>query len=395
MAVLAEYHSGNENYARSANAAFSGFEEGQSMMARAQTMQQHKEQFDQQRQEFQAKLPAIQAESLNRVVQAKASIDNAVTNTNLETKAAAESVQAVKDFNDAIQHNAEYDVPASDGTPEGDAAQAEAGKYATQKTYEDRIAKLSALKAKYAYMANLKNEGYQAFYQSIDKALAQNNDNLHINLKIDELQAAAQARADALRYGADTRYAGTVYGADARTTQTGMNNVTSRANAQTSADARVTAAQANRDKNYEFERTIELRNQAIRENDNEAAQLYQDRLNKMNTTPNSTSDSVRPLPSSVPNKKTTEAPAAPAAVSISIPGSDVPGTNNGATEAPAANAPVLAPVSGKVTGKPTTITTNGKTVEGIEVGGKTYEVKKDKNGIRAYFADGHWITLGK
>ncbi len=388
MAVLAEYHSGNENYARSADAAISGFEQGQSMMARSQAMRLREEQAQQQRDEFQAKLPLIQATALQARVNAKTAVDNAVQHTNLETKAAAESVGAVKEFNDAIQYNAEYDVGASDGTPEGDAAQAEAAKFATNKTYEDRIAKLSALKAKYSYMAQLPNQGYQDFYKTIDKALAQNNDNLHINLKIDELQAAAQARADAVKYGADTRLAGTVYGADARTTQTDMRDQTSRANTQTNADARVASAKARGDKNYEFERTIELRNQAIRENDQEAAQLYQDRLNKMNTTPNSTADSARPLPSSVPDKKTPEVPAAPAAVSIAIPGSDLPASNQGVSTAatdtaPAEQAKPAAVAPTKVSPKATT----------VNIGGKEYPIYKDKNGHRAYKIDGHYVPI--
>ncbi len=395
MAVLAEYHSGNEDYARSANAAFSGFDEGQSMMARAQAMRLRDAQEERQQQEFVAKLPLIRATALQATVNAKSAVDNAVTHTNLETKAAAESVNAVKEFNDAIQYNAEYDVGASDGTPEGDAAQAEAGKYATQKTYEDRIAKLSALKAKYAYMANLKNEGYQAFYQSIDKALAQNNENLHVNLKIEELQAAAQARADATRYAADQGVVKEGIKAGAKQTSaeiyTGsreriaaINNdtkltmqekaakIATEKQGSTIADLQGRAADADQaaaDASAAGDEQTAAAHRAV-------ASSYRDAVQKSSTFAGQSPQAVPgKSPAPRPHAKPTESQPSPE-IKVSIPGADAASTDQGATETPAV--------------APTKVPKDAKT---IDVGGKTYPIWVDKNGKRAYKVDGHFVPV--
>lgn len=399
MAVLAEYHSGNENYARSADAAISGFEQGQSMMARSQAMRLREQQAEQQKQEFIAKLPLIQATAIQAQVNAKTAVDNAVTNTNLETKAAAESVQAVKDFNDAIQYNAANDVEASDGTVEGDAAQSEAAKYATHATYETRIQKLSALKAKYAYMAGLKNEGYQAFYQSIDKALAQNNENLHTNLKIEELQAAAQARADAAKYVADVGLAKEGIKAGAKQTSaeiyTGsreriaaINNdtkmtmqdkaakIATEKQGATIADLQARAADADQaaaDASAAGDEQTAAAHRAV-------ASSYRDAVQKSSTFAGQAPQTVpTKSPDQRPHAKPAESGPSPE-ISVSIPGSEVAGADKGATPEEPKSPPVA----------PTKVPKDAKT---LEIGGKTYVIYKDAKGKRAYKVDGHFVPI--
>lgn len=409
MAVLAEYHSGNENYARSADAAISGFEQGQSMMARAQAMRLREEQANQQRQEFMAKLPLIAANTTLAQVNAKTAVDNAVTQTNLETKAAAESVNAQKEFNDAIQYNAENDIAVPSELPEGAtaeeiaahneevAAQTEAGKNATKKTYEGRIAQLSAMKAKYAYMAHLKDPGYQAFYQTIDKALAQNNENLHVDMKIEELQAQAQARADAMRYVADQGVVKEGIKAEAKTTTAEGYQASRERIAALQSDTKLTmqdkaakiaaerSGAALADLNSRAIEEDQLAADASAAGDEQTASLhrkvassYRDEVQKQSTfagqapqTPADKSPAPRPHATPVENRP-------PAAVSISIPGSDVPGADQGATT------PVATPVAPvKVDAKATT----------VDIGGKTYPIFKDKNGKRAYKVDGHFVPI--
>ncbi len=397
MAVLAEYHSGNENYARSANAAFSGFEEGQSMMARAQAMRLREEQAQQQRQEFIAKMPLIAANTTLAQVNAKTAVDNAVTNTNLETKAAADSVQAVKDFNDAIQYDAgnEHTFTEFDDSPEGRAAEAEAEKNITHATYETRIQKLSALKAKYSYMAQLKNEGYQAFYQSIDKALAQNNDNLHINLKIEELQAAAQARADATKYAADQGVVKEGIKAGVKQTSaeiyTGsreriaaINNdtklsmqekaakIATEKQGSTIADLQGRAADADQaaaDASAAGDEQTAAAHRAV-------ASSYRDAVQKSSTFAGQSPQAVPgKSPAPRPHAKPTESQPSPE-IKVSIPGADAASADQGATETPAV--------------APTKVPKDAKT---IDVGGKTYPIWVDKNGKRAYKVDGHFVPV--
>lgn len=374
MAVLPQFMPENASFSRTGDALMQGEAFGQSMMDRKARLALDQQQADQQRMEFYAKLPIIQSDAILKQVAAKAAVDNAVQNDQLETKAAAESVVAQKEFHDAITYNAGYDVPASDGTPEGDAAQAEQKKYATQETLDARVQKLADLSAKYAYMANLKDPGYGAFYQNINKNLVNANEAAHSNLKLEQLMNDAQVRADQSRYGSDSRLQGQVYRADATTTNTQLRDETRLTQTQMQGQNRLDVVTAQGENQVQKEaRTIKfLSDQAVAaEQDAAAAQPtdpalaavlrknasnFRDAMDKRATFAGGSPSTPNAPGAPVPHKAPVPSAASvdntpPAHFSLNIPGSSVPDPNGGGQTQPDSPAPIARPAPPAEPGK--------------------------------------------
>lgn len=361
MPVLPTFQPENDSAGQSAGLLFSGMNESQSLMDRSQARRIQDEQNQRAQAEFVAKMPLITAQATLMGVQAKSAVDAAVLNTRLETRAAAESPTAVKEFNDAMTYNAANEEGFQGGAPELDEngneipqdakAQEIAAKFATQATYETRVQKLSALAAKYSYMKNLKDPGYAGFYNSVTTALVQANEAAHANMRINELMEVANTRALTQRYVADTgnatkeTVAGTRAGATVEAATIGAQSREKAA--VTSAEGRRDAAKIRADHQYQLDHYIELRDAALKQHppDKELAQLYQDGINKINTSSMSTAENVRPLPNvapAVPEAQPGAAPAQPeSAAPAPAPVEAAPGAP--VIAQPSAAAPAAAP----------------------------------------------------
>lgn len=133
MPVLPDFQPENASYGRTLQ-----FE--QSMMERAQNQQLAQERADQQKQEFQAKLPAVQAQVGADIASAKASVENAALMEQFRAKAASES----KDLNDAYLQAIQ--IP----------------------NFEDQARALSALQPRVSYMDTLPE--YKGFVTAVNNA---------------------------------------------------------------------------------------------------------------------------------------------------------------------------------------------------------------------------------
>jgi hypothetical protein len=399
MAVLAQYDPPPEaQYGRSANLFFSGMNQAQSLMERKQAMALNQQRTDQQRMEFIAKLPAIVAEAQYKQAQAAVAVKNATDQINFSRQATLDTPVAQQEFLDAMKYNVanedSYVGGASDGTPEGDAAQAAQAKADTQATLDARSQKLAAIAAKYSYMAVVPE--YKGFIDRVNSEAANAHLQAASNLRLEELMNAAQYRADASRYGADTRLQGQVYGADARTTQVGMRDTTGlqREGIRAANRLDVVAAQGENQVQKDARSIQYLSEQAVQsEQDAAAAQAsdpalaeilrgnaarLRDAATKRSTFAGGTPSAPSAPGAAIPHRPAPVDTSPPAAVSISIPGSDVTPSDAGT---PATVATPVAPT--KVDPKATS----------IDIGGKTYPIYKDKNGKRAYKVDGHFVPL--
>ncbi len=177
MPVLAEYNSGRESYGRSADAFLGGMEQGQSMMARSQAMRLREEQAQQQRVEFQAKLPAIQAAAQADLASAHASVENAALMEQFRAKAASESKDLNAEYLSAIQ------LPS----------------------FEEQSKALSALQPRIAYMDTLPE--YKGFVLAVNNATVRAHGSAQLdrqlNNKLDMQGAKNDAAAELLKYRAD------------------------------------------------------------------------------------------------------------------------------------------------------------------------------------------------
>ncbi len=339
---------------RTANQLIGGLEAGQSMMERQQAMQLRQQQADQQLAEFNAKRPVLEAAAAASLASAHASIQNATRMEQLRTQAAAQSDGFNNEFLDAMQ--------LADWNSRSDA--------------------LSVLQPKISYMALFPE--YKGFVDAVNKARIDAHGSAVVDAKLEAQQALEDAKrndaVDAAQVAAESRVKVAEIGAGARTETANISAGSRQAVAGTNAAARLAAAQVRAQHTYETEVTMEKRDEAIRNGNTEAAQIYQDRLNKMNASASNAPE--RALPAAVPAKPTAASAAAPASVSISIPGSDLPAS--GAPAAEPSAAPVETPVA------PTRVAPNATSVS---IGGKDYPVFKDKNGKRAYKIDGHYVPI--
>lgn len=381
MAVLAEYHSGNEAYARSANAAIQGLDAGQSLMERKQSMRIQQQRADNQQYEFEAKKPVIVANAMADVASAQASIANATQMEVLRAKAAKDSSTYNGEFLQALQYDSRFDVPASDGTPEGDNTQADQGEYATQETLDTRSQKLSALSSKIGWMKLVPE--YKGFVDTVEKETIAAHLSAAQNRKLDELQKDAQLRADQARYGVDSRVTQAQILADSRQSVATGNQASHERIADTAAQARRDAATNRANKTYEFEVSVQKRDEAQTAGDLELAQLYQNRINKINSSPTSVDS---PLPATAKPRPVVDTP--PLAVSVDIPNSGFAASNGGVSRVAPESQPAAADQPAAVT--PKRVDPKASTVE---IGGKNYPIFKDKNGKRAYKVDGHYVPI--
>ncbi len=387
MAVLATFDPGNSSYGRSADALFSGLNEAQSLMERKQAMALRQQQADQQKAEFMAKLPLIAAQTTLTQANAAAAVKNATERTNFETKAAAESVAANKEFMDAQQFTVGGAAVDQDGDPTG------LGTVDTQATWEARANKLAGLRAKYGYMANLPG-GYGAFYDTLTKSWAQAMENTHINLKADEALAIANTRADAAKFGANTRLEGTKYTADTRAANADVYTRSRERIAQINSDTKLTVQErAGQIAAAKQAATIESLSNYIQEEGQRAAEAAAqgDEILKKRHLANASAahDDIARL--------TTHPGVEPSAPATSAPPLAKTPTEDIATSAAqravdeSASANQAAPEAAVPTAvAPTKVP---KDAVSVDIGGKTYPIYKDKNGKRAYKVDGHFVPL--
>lgn len=221
MAVLAEYRPvGPPGY------ALDSFERGMdsqlSFSERKQRMALNQQRADQERYEFAAKLPLIAAQTTLTTLNAQAAVKNATTITNLESRAALESVQANKEFLDALQFTAPSTliIGEDENDPKNVAPQAAQDARDTRATLQERSQRLSALAAKYSYMDLLPQ--YKGFVATINKEAMNAHTAAAADLKLEELLNTARLRTEATRDAAATRLEGTKYTADTRATTAGI-----------------------------------------------------------------------------------------------------------------------------------------------------------------------------
>lgn len=196
MAVLPTFEPENASYGRTGQAVLSGEEQGQSMMDRATRLQLAQQQQSDLHNEIVAKMPLIQAQAQLEQEKARAALHGAMVTTDLEQRAARESSGFNSEFQDILAYNPTYDVPASDGTPEGDAEQKLNAKYATQQMWNERATRLAALQPKIAYMSQLPQ--YKPFVDAVNNARIQMQGSALANAKLEE-QLATNANTVAGR----------------------------------------------------------------------------------------------------------------------------------------------------------------------------------------------------
>lgn len=396
MAVLAQYTPPPDaQYGRSANEFFSGLNESASLMERKQAMALRQQQADQQRMEFIAKLPALQAETQLQQTKAAVAVKNATDLIHFDQQAAIDSPVAQQEFLDAMKSSAIYDVPASDGSPEDEQAQAEAGKYATQATLDARSQKLAAIAAKYSYMAVIPE--YKGFINRVNAEAANAHLQAASNLRLEELMNAAQYRADASRYGADVRASATVGAAgiraDASTQNTetrtqgrlteqqmrnegSLQQIAAKGENAVEKDAKVIQYLSSEAVRADQEaKSVEATDPALAETLRTNAARLRDQMVKKSTyaggSPSSPTAPGAPVPRPAAPVDNSPSPA----IAVSIPGSELPASNGGVQTAAVA---------------PTKVDSKASTVS---IGNKTYPIFSDKHGNRAYLIDGHYVPI--
>lgn len=157
MAVLAEYRDvGRPGYAVEAFAR--GLDQGQSFVERKQMMALRQRQADQQQAEFVAKLPLLQAAAEEERAKAAAAVANATRQSQLQAQAASASVAYQNEFND-LNKIADW---------------------------EDKAEALTGFQAKVAWMADLKDSGYNGFVETVNKARSQAEGMTLVNTQLRE-----------------------------------------------------------------------------------------------------------------------------------------------------------------------------------------------------------------
>lgn len=116
-------------------------------------------------------------------------------------------------------------------------------------------------------------------------------------------------------------------------------------------------------KSYELEQSISLRDEALADGDKERAQMYQDRINKID------SFAAAPINRNLPASGRPAAPKAPAATAL--PRITLP------SDAPVLSSPMTVP----------------KDATSVKIGEKTYPLATDSKGNRAYLIDGHYVEV--
>lgn len=302
------------------------FDSGQSWVARRQQMEIQKQQASRAQDEYDIMRPVNQVKAVADVATAQSAINNLKRMQELRVQAAAAAGPANDEFQDALQ--------LADFTAKADA--------------------LAGLQGKYAWMETV--PGYKPFVDAIKNARAEAHVSAVADMRLEEQLAATKAQQDA-RIEAATiaaegrgNVANTRADAAVQVAEIGAKARTE--SAITSADGRYKAAQLKLERNYELERTIEKRDEALAKGNTEDAQIYQDHLNKMNATASNTPE--RPLPTTAPMPKAAPATPAPA---IKLPSAKIPP---------------------KVT-----------------IDGEDFPVFKDKDGNLAYLKDGKYIPIEK
>lgn len=356
MAVLAEYTPpGKPGFA--VDSAIQGYDAALSFSERKQQMALQQQRADQQRMEFIAKLPLIQAEATLKTVNAKAAVDNATEMTQLESRAALESVGANKEFLDALQYNVatdpNYSGGATENTPEGAAASVEQDKQDTRTTLQVRSQKLASLAAKYSYMSLIPQ--YKGFVQTLNKEASNAHTAAAADLKLEELMNTARMHTEATTTAASTRLEGTKYTADTKATTAGIYTGSRERIAAINADNRLSvedkrgkiAAEKQASSIEALQNNASQADQAAADasaaGDEQSAAAhravassYRDAVQKATTFAGTApqavptkSPAVRPHPAPV---DTSPSPS----ISVSIPGSDLPPSGEASAAAPPA-----------------------------------------------------------
>lgn len=268
--------------------------------------------------------PVLEAQAQANIVTAHSAVATATRMANLRTQAAAVSPTANDEFIEANQ--------LADFNAKADA--------------------LAGLQAKYSWMSLVPE--YKGFVDTLNHARAEAHLSALADMKLEEQMAQAQTAAD-------TRIAAATIGANARTDVANTNagarvdsaNIAADSRttvAATSAAGRLEAAKLKAQRDYELEVTVEKRDEALQKGDTERAQIYQDHINKMNTSTANAPD--RALPTNVPVKPSV------------------------------APSPVIKLNTPKIPPK-------------VSIDGNDYPVFKDKDGNVAYLKDGQYIPIEK
>lgn len=349
MAVLPEF-SPEGRPGEAADALIQGRNASESWMNMAQQRQIQAAQEQRAQDEFVAKLPVLHATAQANVAQANAAIQLSTRMQQLRAQASIVAPEANNEYLDALQ----LADPSA------------------------KYQRLQELQGKYSWMSTLPE--YAPFTQALDKS---RGDAFHM-VTADNLADALLERTKTLAGSRETiasetnttrqNIAETSAGARVGAAQIGAEARVEAA--KTAASARVESAKQKAMHSYETEVTIAHRDDAIEAGDFEKAQIYQDRLNKLNSTPNNPLD--RPVP------KTVMRPKAPD-TSTRVTPITVPGITPG-TKAP----------EGKVTEAPKNsikIPKGSAIPPAVTVEGKTYPVYVDKSGNAAYLKDGQYFEI--
>ena len=180
-----------------------------SMMERADQQKIRDAQAQREQQQFDILKPVYEAKAVADVAQAHATISGLTRSQNLRTQAAAAFNQANQDFQDALQWTppeSTGNIPASDGTPEGDAAQQKAISDQSQQIWDGRAARLAQVHAQYSWMGAIPE--YKPLVDSLSQAQLQFTHSSDLNRQIQlrdaiakEQTAAAVERANIMAQG--------------------------------------------------------------------------------------------------------------------------------------------------------------------------------------------------
>lgn len=318
------------------------FDSGQSWAARQQNMRIQREQAAREQDNYEITRPYKMTKTVADIATTQAALNNATRMEELRIKAAATAKQANDEFLDANQ----------------------------LASYSDKAAALAGVQAKYSWMEMFPE--YKPFIDTVKNSRAEAHVSAIADAKLEEQLSKAdddrEAREEAAALRASTSEKVATINAGAKTDVADTNAKSRESVAATTAAGRLQAANLKAKRQYELEVTIEKRDEAIRSGDREKAQIYQDHLNKMNTT--SEGSPGRTLPTAVPDAKKAGDESSPV-ITVNIPGAD-----SGGEEA-SSSSPVAAHPDAPV----------------VKVDGKTYRVFKDKNGNRAYNKGGVWIEI--
>lgn len=395
MAVLPQFMPENAAFSRTGDALLQGEQIGQSMMERKQRMQIAAAEEDRQKQEFIAKMPVIQAQAAVQITGAHAAINNAAMLERLHAKANAESAGYNNEFLDAMQ--------LADWNARADA--------------------LAALQPKISYLALFPE--YKGFVDTVNNQRVQSHTSAIADVKLEEASYRADELLAGRKYVADvTAGAGVekaTIAAGAKLSAADIYTQSKERQAKIAADTKL-SVEDKRIAGQNEKQSTQIRSltnaadaadeqaaEASFNGDEESAKIhrqtaanYRGAAAKMASyagepAPVAAATSRKPRPAA--SKAIQEAP--PAAVSIDIPGSELPPSGAGAAPAgePGAGAPVVAQPAApaKESVAPRTIKQSDiKNVNGVQtisVGGKDLPVFRDAKGNLAYKLHGVWVEV--